>query len=246
MITEHNRGDILKQMATDQEIERASNSKLNWLRAAVLGANDGIVSVSSIILGVVGATSVKHTIFIAGLAGLAAGAFSMAVGEYVSVSSQRDTERSFIAREKRRLQKYPDHELGGLAKVYVEKGVSEKTALLVAEELTAGDPLKAHLEAELQIDEADLNNPWQAALASFVSFTVGGLIPLVAVLAAGTHARVWVTFVAVLVALCITGYLSATVGNASRRRAIVRVVIGGALAMAATYFIGSLFGTAVS
>ena len=226
--------------------DRASNATLNWLRAAVLGANDGIVSVSSIILGVAGATSARHTIFIAGLAGLAAGAFSMAVGEYVSVSSQRDTERTFIAREKRRLKNDSAHELEGLAKIYVDKGVSEKTARQVAKELTAKDALAAHLEAELQLDEEDLNNPVQAALASFISFTVGGLVPLIAVLVATRHTRVAVTFVAVLLALCVTGYLSATVGGASRKRAIVRVVVGGALAMAATYFIGHLFGAAIS
>jgi VIT1/CCC1 family predicted Fe2+/Mn2+ transporter len=233
-------------MAEQQDIERASNSRLNWLRAAVLGANDGIVSVSSIILGVAGATSARHTIFIAGLAGLVAGAFSMAVGEYVSVSSQRDTERSFIAREKRRLRNDPEHELDGLAKVYRAKGLSEKTARQVAKELTASDPLAAHLEAELQIDEEDLNNPWHAALASMISFTVGGLVPLVAVLAATRHIRVIITFIAVLVALSLTGYLSATVGGASRRKAILRVVFGGAVAMALTYLIGHLFGTAVS
>jgi len=228
-----------------EDKNRASNATLNWLRAAVLGANDGIVSVSSIILGVAGATSARHTIFIAGLAGLVAGAFSMAVGEYVSVSAQRDTERSFIARERRRLRDDPEHELGGLAQVYTEKGLSEKTALLVAKELTAKDPLSAHLEAELQIDEDDLNNPWQAAGASFVAFTIGGVIPLAAVLLASHQTRVAVTFIAVLLALCVTGYLSATVGDASRKRAIIRIVVGGALAMAATYFVGHLFGTAV-
>jgi len=233
-------------MANEEDIQRASNSTLNWLRAAVLGANDGIVSVSSIILGVAGATSERHTIFIAGLAGLVAGAFSMAVGEYVSVSSQRDAERAFIRKEKRRLREHPEHELDGLAKVYAEKGLSEKTARQVAKELTATDPLAAHLEAELQIDEEDLNNPWHAALASMVSFTVGGLVPLVAVLVASRHTRIAVTFIAVLIALCITGYLSATVGDASRKKAIVRVVLGGAIAMALTYLVGHLFGTAVS
>ncbi|HSX06469.1 MAG TPA: VIT family protein [Candidatus Saccharimonadia bacterium] len=232
-------------MADKQEVTRASTSKLNWLRAAVLGANDGIVSVSSIILGVAGATSARHTIFIAGLAGLVAGAFSMAVGEYVSVSSQRDTERSYIRREKRRLREHPEHELEGLAEAYIEKGVSRKTALLVARELTAKDALKAHLEAELQLDEEDLNNPLQAALASMISFTAGALVPLIAVLAASRHTRVAVTFAAVLIALTLTGYVSATVGNASRKRAILRVVIGGAAAMAATYLVGHLFGTAV-
>jgi len=228
-------------MSDSKKTERASTSTLNSLRAAVLGANDGIVSVSSIILGVAGATSATHTIFIAGLAGLVAGAFSMAMGEYVSVSSQRDAERAFIARERRRLREDPKHELQGLARVYIDKGVSEKTALQLARELTAHDPLAAHLEAELQLDESDLNNPWQAAFASLISFTVGGLIPLVAT----EHTRIFVTFVAVLLALCITGYLSATAGAASRKRAIIRVVIGGALAMAATYLIGHLFGAAV-
>jgi len=224
---------------------RASSATLNWLRAAVLGANDGIVSVSSIILGVVGATSARHTIFIAGLAGLVAGAFSMAIGEYVSVSSQSDSEKAFIAREKHRLASDPAHELDGLAQVYIAKGVSEKTAHLIAKELTAKDALAAHLDAELNIDESDLNSPLQAAIASFISFTVGALVPLVAVMASTAHIRVVVTFVAVLLALCITGYLSATVGTASRKRAIIRVVIGGAIAMASTYFVGHLFGTAV-
>jgi vacuolar iron transporter family protein len=226
--------------------KRASNSRLNWLRAAVLGANDGIVSISSIVLGVAGASDVKHTIFIAGLAGLVAGAFSMAVGEYVSVSSQRDAERAFVRQEKRRLREDPSHELEGLAQVYKEKGVSEKTALQVAKELTAKDPVAAHLEVELRIDEEDLNSPMQAAVASMVSFTAGGLIPLVAVMTASEHVRVAVTFVAVLIALTCTGYASATVGGASRRRAILRVVVGGALAMAATYMIGHLFGTNVT
>ena len=228
------------------EQQRASNATLNWLRAAVLGANDGIVSVSSIILGVAGATGNRHTIFIAGLAGLVAGAFSMAVGEYVSVSSQRDTERAYIAREKRRLRNDAEHELEGLAEAYIAKGVSAATAHQVAIELTQKDALKAHLEVELNLDEEDLNNPAQAAFASMVSFTAGGLIPLIAVLAATEHARIVITFVAVLVALTLTGYASATVGGASRRRAILRVVVGGALAMLLTYFVGRLFGTVVS
>ena len=229
-----------------EDKSRASNSTLNWLRAAVLGANDGIVSVSSIILGVAGATSARHTIFIAGLAGLVAGAFSMAVGEYVSVSSQRDAERTFIARERRRLKDDPAHELDGLAQVYVQKGASKKTAMLLARELSAKNALAAHLEAELQLDEEDLNNPWQAAYASLISFTVGGLVPLIAVLLSSRTYRVYVTFVAVLLALCVTGYLSATVGEASRKRAILRVVVGGALAMIATYVIGHLFGASVN
>jgi VIT1/CCC1 family predicted Fe2+/Mn2+ transporter len=223
-----------------------SNAKLNWLRAAVLGANDGIVSISSLILGVAGATNSRAAIFTAGLAGLVAGAFSMAVGEYVSVSSQRDSERAYIRRERHLLAAEPAHELDGLADAYTAKGLSDKTARQVAKELTAKDPLKAHLDAEFGLDEEDLNSPMHAAIASLLAFTTGGLIPLVAVLVASANLRIGVTFVAVVVALTITGYLSATVGGASRRRAILRVVVGGALAMLATYFIGRLFGTVVS
>ena len=226
--------------------EGVSTSKLNWLRAAVLGANDGVVSVASIVGGVAGATHEKHTLFIAGLAGLVAGAFSMAVGEYVSVSSQRDTERAYIAKEKQALAENPEEELAELAQMYEAKGLSAATAKRVADELTAHDAVKAHLDAELNLDEEDLNNPMQAAIASMISFTAGGIIPLVAVLAVGISLRVPVTFVAVFLALCLTGYLSATVGGASRRRAILRVVVGGLAAMAATYIVGHLFGTAVS
>ena len=225
---------------------KASTSMLNRLRAAVLGANDGIVSVSSIVLGVAGATDSRGAIFTAGLAGLVAGALSMMVGEYVSVSSQRDTERAFIAREKRRLKADPQHELDGLADIYEAKGLSRATARKVAQELSASDALKAHLDAELNLDEDDLNNPWEAGIASLLSFTAGGLIPLIAILLASVHLRFGVTFVAVLIALTLTGYLSATVGGASRRRAILRVVVGGAIAMVVTFAIGHLFGTAIS
>lgn len=228
------------------EEAQLSTFKLNWLRAAVLGANDGIVSVASIILGVAGATSSHHTIFIAGLAGLVAGAFSMAVGEYVSVSSQRDTERAYIAKEKQELADNPEEELAELAQLYQAKGLSAATAGLVAKELTEHDVIKAHLDAELNIDEEDLTNPTHAAIASAVSFTIGALIPLLSVVFTPASMRIRVTFVAVLLALVITGFLSATVGGSSRRRAIARVVVGGAAAMVGTYFVGRLFGTAVS
>lgn len=223
-----------------------TNNKLNWLRAAVLGANDGIVSVASIILGVVGATDDRSVIFTAGLAGLIAGALSMGLGEYVSVSSQRDAEWAYIAKEKRELAENPEEELQELADIYQAKGLSAKTARTVAEELTAHDVIKAHLEAELKIDEEDVSSPMHAAVASAISFTIGALIPFVSVLLAGQSLRFAVTFSAVLIALVVTGYLSATVGGASRRRAIARVVIGGALAMVVTYGIGSLFGQAIS
>ncbi len=228
------------------EQEGISNAKSNWLRAAVLGANDGIVSVSSIILGVAGATSSRNAIFTAGMAGLVAGALSMAVGEYVSVSSQSDTEKAYIVAEKKRLEAQPEEEFEALVKIYRAKGMTAKTARRVATELTEHDVIKAHLDAEFGLDEDDLNSPSHAALASMVSFTVGGIVPLLAILSVSDHTtRIVVTFGAVLVALCVTGYLSATVGNASRRRAIVRVVLGGALAMVVTYAIGHAFGTAI-
>lgn len=222
-----------------------SNSRLNWLRASVLGANDGIVSTAAIILGVAGATSDRSAILTAGFAGLVAGALSMGLGEYVSVSSQRDSERAFIEQEKRELEANPEAELKELAEIYQAKGLSKETSLKVANELTAHDVIKAHLEAEHKIDEEDLSSPVHAAIASAISFTVGALIPLLAVILTVANLRVTVTFVAVVIALIITGYLSATVGGASRRKAVLRVVVGGALAMAVTYVVGHLFGTVV-
>jgi VIT1/CCC1 family predicted Fe2+/Mn2+ transporter len=222
-----------------------SNSRLNWLRAAVLGANDGIVSVASIVLGVAGATANRNAIFTAGLAGLVAGALSMALGEYVSVSSQRDAERAYIAKEKLVLKNHPEEELAELADIYQAKGLTAKTAKQVAKELTEHDVIQAHLEVELKIDEQDLTNPWHAAIASMTFFTAGGLIPLVSILAVRESRQFAVTFVAAVIALCVTGYLSATIGGASRRRAMLRVVAGGIIAMLVTFGIGNLFGAAV-
>ncbi len=228
------------------EAEAISNAKSNWLRAAVLGANDGIVSVSSIIVGVAGATNSRNAIFTAGIAGLVAGALSMAVGEYVSVSSQSDIEQAYIVAEKKRLKSHPEEEFEELVDMYEAKGMTAKTARLVAKELTDHDVIKAHLEVEFGIDEGDLNSPTHAALASMLSFTVGGVIPLLAILSSSNHIRrIEVTFVAVLIALSATGYLSATVGGASRRKAMLRVVIGGLLAMVITYGIGRAFGTVI-
>jgi vacuolar iron transporter family protein len=219
--------------------------RLNRLRAAVLGANDGIVSVAGIVIGVAGATSARGPIFTAGLAGLVAGAVSMALGEYVSVSSQRDSQHAEIAQEKRELAASPEAELTELTALYEAKGLSAATARTVATELTSHGALAAHLDAELHIDPADIPSPVQAAVASAVSFTVGALLPLLAILLPPATARVPVTFAAVLIALGLTGALSARLGGSSIRRAVLRLVIGGALGLAFTYGVGHLFGTAI-
>ncbi|KZE95654.1 hypothetical protein AVP42_00094 [Agromyces sp. NDB4Y10] len=222
------------------------HEKLNWLRAAVLGANDGIVSVAALVVGVAAATTDLGAILVAGVASVAAGAISMGLGEYVSVSSQRDTERALIAKERAELATMPDQELAELAEIYRGKGLSEATAARVAEELTAHDALGAHLEAELHIAEADVVNPWHAAWASAASFLAGAILPMVAILLPPPEWRVVTTFAAVLTALAITGWLSAWIGGAPRGRAVARVVVGGALALAVTWAIGALLGGAVA
>ncbi|GAB2848497.1 VIT family protein [Microbacterium insulae] len=219
--------------------------RLNWLRAGVLGANDGIVSVAALVVGVAGATTDTPALFLAGIAGLVGGAISMALGEYVSVSSQRDSERALIAKESRELRDMPDEELDELTQLYRDRGLSEATARRVAEELTAHDALAAHLEVELHIDQHDLVNPWHAAISSAIAFTAGALLPLLAILLPPPEWRVPVTFVAVLVALAVTGSISARLGGAPRGRAILRLVVGGALALGVTWLIGTLLGTTV-
>lgn len=218
-------------------------ARLNWLRAGVLGANDGIVSVAAIVVGVAGATSAIAPLLTAGAAGLVGGAISMALGEYVSVSSQRDTQRALIAKEKRELRDLPDEELAELTAIYQAKGLSAQTAARVAEELTEHDALAAHLEAELGIVEADVVSPWQAAGASALAFTIGAILPLLAILLPPEPARVPVTFAAVLLALALTGAASAWIGGSPWLRPTVRVVVGGAIALAATFLIGTLLGT---
>jgi VIT1/CCC1 family predicted Fe2+/Mn2+ transporter len=219
-----------------------TSALLNWLRAAVLGANDGIVSVAGLVMGVAGATTDRHTILVAGLAGLVAGALSMAAGEYVSVSTQRDTEHALLTKERAELADEPEEELAELAGLYVAKGLSEETARQVAVELTEHDALAAHAEAELGIDPDELTNPWHAAWASMASFFVGALLPLLTILVFPASLRAIVTFVAVAAALAGTGFLSARAGDAPIRAAVLRNVGGGMLAMVITYGIGSLVG----
>lgn len=217
--------------------------RLNWLRAGVLGANDGIVSVAAIVVGVAGATSAIAPILTAGVAGLVGGAISMALGEYVSVSSQRDSQRALIAKESHELATMPDEELAELAEIYAAKGLSATTARQVAVELTAHDALTAHLEAELGINQDDVVSPWQAAGASALAFFIGAVLPMLAILLPPEHLRVPVTFAAVLIALAITGALSARIGGSPVLRSTLRVVIGGAVALGVTYLIGTLLGT---
>lgn len=220
-------------------------SRLNWLRAGVLGANDGIISTAGLVVGVAAATTDTTAIATAGAAGLVAGAVSMALGEYVSVSSQRDTERALVAKETQELETEPDAEFAELTGLLRDRGLSEATAAIVTTELTAHGPLQAHLSLELGIDQEEIANPWVAALSSGVSFTAGAVLPLIAILVPPASARILVAFVAVLVGLTGTGLLSAQLGGAPKRAAVARLVVGGGLAMAVTFGIGQLMGVAI-
>lgn len=221
-------------------------SRLNWLRAGVLGANDGIISTAGLVIGVAAATSDAREIATAGVAGLVAGAVSMALGEYVSVSTQRDTERALIAKERRELAEMPAAEHGELIEMLRDRGLSAGLAAQVADELTEHDVLSAHLDLELGIDSADLANPWVAAGSSALAFTIGAILPLVAILVPPASVRIAVAYVGVIIGLIATGWLSASLGGSPKRAAIVRLVVGGSLAMAVTYGIGYIFGVATA
>jgi VIT1/CCC1 family predicted Fe2+/Mn2+ transporter len=228
----------------DEPHAAGTADRLNRLRAGVLGANDGIVSVAAVVVGVAGATTSLPAILAAGSAALVGGAISMALGEYVSVSSSRDTTHALIEKERHELATMPDEELAELTDLYRAKGLSEHTARTVAEELTAHDALAAHLEVELNVDQRDIANPWAAAAASALAFLIGAILPMAAILLPPEPARIPVCFVAVLVALVLTGAISARIGGTRPLRATLRVVIGGALALAATFVVGRLLGTA--
>jgi len=220
--------------------------RLNWLRAGVLGANDGIVSVAGVVVGVAGATPGNIVaIATAGIAALVAGAFSMAGGEYVSVSTQRDTEKALLAKEVRELKEQPAAELAELTGLYRKRGLSARLAREVAVELTAHDALAAHAEVELGLDPDELTNPWAAAFSSFISFTVGALIPLIMILLP-IGSPIIVTAAAVVLGLFLTGLISARLGRAPVLPAILRNVLMGVATMAATYLIGLAFGVAIA
>jgi VIT1/CCC1 family predicted Fe2+/Mn2+ transporter len=231
-------------MATHKEGHGAT--RVGLLRAVVLGANDGIISTACLVLGVAAASASRDAILTVGLAGLVAGAASMALGEYVSVSSQRDAEDANIAKEKWELANVPEHELEELTAIYVHKGLSPELARQVAEEFTAGDALKIHLAEELGISEHSRAQPIEAMVGSAAAFAVGAAVPLVAIAVSSTSNRIVVTIVIVVVALLGLGAAGARAGGAHPVRPIIRVVIGGLIAMAFTMAIGKLFGASIS
>lgn len=228
----------------DEPHEAGIGTRLNWLRAAVLGANDGVVSTAGLVVGVAGATGDRTALLTAGLAGLLAGSMSMAAGEYVSVSTQRDSEKAALATERQELQEMPDAELEELTGLLEGKGLSREVAREAAVQLTERDALRAHAEVELGIDPDELTNPWHAAGASCLAFTAGALLPLLAIVLPPASVRVLVTVVSVLAVLALTGWWSARLGEAAPGRAVLRNMGGGALAMAVTYVAGALLGAA--
>jgi VIT1/CCC1 family predicted Fe2+/Mn2+ transporter len=225
--------------------ERHRYARVGWLRAAVLGANDGIVSVASILLGVAAATSSRSQVAVAGAAALVAGAMAMAAGEFVSVSSQRDTELADIARERREILQHPDFELAELQEIYQRRGLDPSLAREVAQRLMEADPLGAHLRDELGMTGVGVAAPLQAALSSAVSFCLGGALPLAAAIVLPSSARSPVVAGLALLLLAGTGALGGQFGGAPVRRAALRVLAGGSLAMLVTWAIGALVGAAV-
>ncbi|GHG86197.1 VIT1/CCC1 transporter family protein [Pseudodonghicola xiamenensis] len=219
--------------------------RIGWLRAAVLGANDGLVSTSSLVVGVAAAGTGATEVMLAGLAGLVAGAMSMAAGEYVSVSSQADAEQADLARERRELEDMPEEELEELTMIYVERGLDRDLAEQVAHQLTERDALGAHARDELGISETIATNPIQAALVSALTFSVGAVVPLIVAILAPPMQISLIVAVATLLALAVLGGLGASAGGAGMVRGAFRVTFWGALAMAATALVGTLFGVAV-
>jgi len=217
------------------------NHKSDWLRAAVLGSNDGIISIAGLVIGVAGATQSKAAVLTAGLAGIAAGALSIAAGEYVSVSTQRDTEEALLAKEKQDLINYPQEELADLVTAYEADGMDPKMANAVANELTDFDAFATHADVDLHIDPKNLTNPWSSVFASAGSFVLGAMIPLIVIMLPVEAYTVPITFVSVIFALIITGVLSAKVSGAHVMKSTLRVVLGGAVAMIITYILGNLF-----
>jgi len=228
------------------EQRKAHSRRLNWLRAGVLGANDGIISTAGIVMGVAGATVESGPILIAGVASLVAGSMAMAGGEYASVSAQRDSEKAAMEKERKEISDNPDLELSALANYYQNRGISEKLSLEIAEELSATDPLRAHAEAELGISSDEHVSPKAAAVASLIAFALGAVLPIVAISGPWIEFREIATVGSVVVALALTGYFGAKIGKAKPLRAVARNVVVSLLTMGITYAIGAALGVAVA
>jgi VIT1/CCC1 family predicted Fe2+/Mn2+ transporter len=226
-------------------VEHHYFQRVGWLRAAVLGANDGILSTASLVIGVASADATPGAILTAGLAGLVAGAMSMAAGEYVSVSSQADLEKADMAIEKAALEDHPEAELEELTDIYLKRGLTPETALEVARQLTAHDALEAHARDELGMNEVVAARPVQAALSSAATFSIGAVLPVLAAVFSPANLLTPVVALVSLLSLAILGALSARAGGASKSKAIVRVVFWGVAAMVVTGIIGKMFGTVV-
>ena len=226
---------------TAPAVTQSLSQRLNWLRAGVLGANDGIVSTAGLVFGVAGATTDSVALLIAGLAGMVAGALSMAGGEYVSVSSQRDSERAAISEQRTELSTDPEGKLQQLADHYAERGLSSELSMRVAKELSEHSALDAHAHV-LHLDADDQVSPWAAARASLIAFSAGSVIPLVAIITTPLPIRLPLTVAAVLGALVVTGVVSARLGGARPLPAVIRNVVVGSLAMGLTYLVGWLVG----
>jgi len=235
----------MAKLTIDNYLESHYIHRSNWLRAAVLGANDGIISISSLAIGVTAANSTRDAILLATVAGLVAGALSMAAGEYVSVSSQTDIERSDIEREKKELEEMPEEELGILAQIYERRGLKKETAALVAKELTEADALGAHVRDELGITALTQANPIQAALASGAAFTAGGFLPLLVTILVPLTQMEIALYSVTIAALIFLGAVAARTGGSSMKRGILRVVIWGTIAMGLSALVGFLFGVRV-
>jgi len=236
------------EIIASEEFQKNSMAvKLNWLRAAVLGANDGIVATAGLVMGVAAADPTNTgVIFIAGVAGVVAGSISMAGGEYTSVSAQRDSELASLDKERQELAEHPERELRELTWFYEQKGLSYETAEVVAKELTEKDALRAHAEAELGIDPDSHASPTHAALASFLAFFLGSVLPLIAITGPWIEYRIYATVFAVALSLALTGYVGAKIGGAKTAKAIIRNVSVSLLTMGITYLVGHLLGTSVA
>lgn len=225
------------------QLEKHYVNRVGWLRASVLGANDGLLSTTSIVIGVAAADPSRSAIILAALAGMIAGAMSMAAGEYVSVSSQEDTEKADLLREKKELEEMPEIELKELAKIYESRGVSTETALRVATELTAHDALAAHSHDELGINEITQAKPFLASVASFFSFLAGALLPMILAIVAPEKEMVYYQYGFSIIFLMILGAVSAKIGGSSIKNAVLRICFWGTVAMVVTAFVGHFFGS---